>query len=134
MSRLNHHAANGGIVSTYSIPHFAGDAACAEIGGDEWFPEKGGSTRGAKKVCAGCEVRAQCLEWALDNGEAFGIWGGLSERQRRTMAQGRERKAPTPQPIKHGTESGYAAHRRRGERACGPCLDGNRLGIKVGAA
>ena len=50
-----------------------------------FFPEKGGSTREAKKVCAACEVRTECLQDALDRGERFGIWGGLSERERRRL-------------------------------------------------
>ncbi|MBN9325765.1 MAG: WhiB family transcriptional regulator, partial [Cellulomonas sp.] len=50
-----------------------------------FFPEKGGSTREAKKVCTQCEVRAECLEYALANDERFGIWGGLSERERRKL-------------------------------------------------
>lgn len=49
------------------------------------FPEKGGSTREAKRVCVGCEVRVECLEYALANDERFGIWGGLSERERRKL-------------------------------------------------
>ncbi len=51
-----------------------------------FFPEKGGSTREAKKVCTSCEVRAECLDYALANDERFGIWGGgLSERERRKL-------------------------------------------------
>lgn len=60
-------------------------ALCAEVDGDAWFPEKGGSTRQAKKVCRSCEVRAECLEYALAHDERFGIWGGLSERERRKL-------------------------------------------------
>jgi WhiB family redox-sensing transcriptional regulator len=58
-------------------------ALCAETDPEAFFPEKGGSTREAKRVCRSCEVRAECLEYALENGERFGIWGGLSERERR---------------------------------------------------
>src|SRR5260370_34894967 len=54
---------------------------------EAFFPEKGGSTREAKRVCGVCEVRAECLEYALSNGERFGIWGGLSERERRRLAR-----------------------------------------------
>jgi len=61
------------------------DALCAETDPEAFFPEKGGSTRDAKKVCTGCPVRAQCLEFALQNDERFGIWGGLSERERRRV-------------------------------------------------
>lgn len=60
-------------------------ALCAQTDPEAFFPEKGGSTREAKKVCLGCEVRAECLEYALENDERFGIWGGLSERERRKL-------------------------------------------------
>jgi WhiB family redox-sensing transcriptional regulator len=60
-------------------------ALCAETDPEAFFPEKGGSTREAKKICTGCEVRAECLEYALTNDERFGIWGGLSERERRRL-------------------------------------------------
>lgn len=58
-------------------------ALCAQTDPEAFFPEKGGSTREAKRVCAFCEVRAECLDYALANDERFGIWGGLSERERR---------------------------------------------------
>ena len=58
---------------------------CAQTDPEAFFPEKGGSTREAKKVCVGCEVRSECLEYALANDERFGIWGGLSERERRRL-------------------------------------------------
>ncbi|SDD49162.1 WhiB family transcriptional regulator, redox-sensing transcriptional regulator [Geodermatophilus telluris] len=61
------------------------DALCAETDPEAFFPEKGGSTREAKRVCSGCSVRAECLEFALANDERFGIWGGLSERERRRV-------------------------------------------------
>ncbi|WP_442929177.1 WhiB family transcriptional regulator [Modestobacter sp. VKM Ac-2985] len=60
-------------------------ALCAETDPEAFFPEKGGSTREAKKICTGCEVRAECLEYALTMDERFGIWGGLSERERRRL-------------------------------------------------
>lgn len=52
-------------------------ALCAQTDPESFFPEKGGSTREAKKVCLACEVRSECLEYALSNDERFGIWGGL---------------------------------------------------------
>lgn len=61
------------------------DALCAQTDPEAFFPEKGGSTRDAKRICTSCEVRAQCLEYALANDERFGIWGGLSERERRKL-------------------------------------------------
>ncbi|NYF11517.1 WhiB family redox-sensing transcriptional regulator [Leifsonia sp. AK011] len=61
------------------------DSLCAQTDPEAFFPEKGGSTRDAKKICGSCEVRTQCLEYALANDERFGIWGGLSERERRKL-------------------------------------------------
>jgi WhiB family transcriptional regulator, redox-sensing transcriptional regulator len=61
------------------------DALCAQTDPEAFFPEKGGSTRDAKKICGSCEVRGECLEYALQNDERFGIWGGLSERERRKL-------------------------------------------------
>ena len=61
-------------------------ARCAETDPEMFFPEKGESTGPAKRVCAGCEVWAECLQDALDRGERFGVWGGLSERERRVLA------------------------------------------------
>ena len=60
-------------------------ALCAQTDPEAFFPEKGGSTREAKRVCMSCEVRAECLDYALAKDERFGIWGGLSERERRRV-------------------------------------------------
>jgi WhiB family redox-sensing transcriptional regulator len=90
---------------------------CAETDPEAFFPEKGGSTREAKRVCRSCEVRYECLKYALEHGINFGIWGGMSERERRrlkrqpgTLAdlaaatdlppQGRPAAAPDPQSAK----------------------------------
>jgi WhiB family redox-sensing transcriptional regulator len=63
-------------------------ALCAQTDPEAFFPEKGGSTREAKRICLGCEVKDSCLEYALANDERFGIWGGLSERERRRLKRG----------------------------------------------
>jgi WhiB family redox-sensing transcriptional regulator len=60
-------------------------ALCAQTDPEAFFPEKGGSTREAKRICIGCEVKGECLEYALAQDERFGIWGGLSERERRRL-------------------------------------------------
>jgi WhiB family redox-sensing transcriptional regulator len=82
----------GGAVVLPLLPHgrppapdWKDQALCAETDPEAFFPEKGGSTREAKKVCTSCEVRAECLDFALGNDERFGIWGGLSERERRRL-------------------------------------------------
>jgi WhiB family redox-sensing transcriptional regulator len=64
-------------------------ANCLGVDPDLFFPERGASTREAKSVCRGCEVRLECLEYALGHGEKFGIWGGLSERERRRVRRER---------------------------------------------
>jgi WhiB family redox-sensing transcriptional regulator len=64
-------------------------ANCMGVDPDLFFPERGASTREAKEVCRGCVVREDCLEYALANGEKFGIWGGLSERERRRIRRAR---------------------------------------------
>jgi len=61
------------------------DARCLDADPEAFFPEKGGSTREAKRICGSCAVREECLDYALANEERFGIWGGLSERERRRM-------------------------------------------------
>ncbi len=66
-------------------PEWQERALCAQTDPEAFFPEKGGSTREAKRICASCEVRAECLEYALAFDERFGIWGGLSERERRRL-------------------------------------------------
>ena len=64
-------------------------ANCMGVDPDLFFPERGASTREAKEVCRGCVVKDDCLEYALDNGEKFGIWGGMSERERRRLRRSR---------------------------------------------
>lgn len=68
--------------SAEEVPDWQERALCAQTDPEAFFPEKGGSTREAKRICSGCEVRAECLEYALAQDERFGIWGGLSERER----------------------------------------------------
>jgi hypothetical protein len=66
-------------------PEWVGGALCAQIDPEIFFPEKGGSTRDAKSVCKRCDVAEQCLAYALEREERFGIWGGKSERERRPL-------------------------------------------------
>ncbi len=68
-----------------------GNALCTEIGGDLFFSENKGDTAGlrdAKRICQLCPVQIDCLQFAMDNNEAFGIWGGLSTRERRRIQRG----------------------------------------------
>jgi WhiB family transcriptional regulator, redox-sensing transcriptional regulator len=70
-------------------------ALCAQVDPEIFFPEKGGSVREPKRVCAVCEVRELCLDYALTHEDAgrFGIWGGTSERERRRL-----KRAPAAEP------------------------------------
>lgn len=58
------------------------DALCAQTGAEFFFPEPGSSVRDAKRICALCPIRTACLDFALSNDERFGVWGGLSEKER----------------------------------------------------
>lgn len=64
-------------------------AACRGADTNLFFPERGESTAAAKAVCAGCPVASECLDYALDTLEHHGIWGGLSERERRKVRRQR---------------------------------------------
>jgi len=66
-------------------PEWQERALCAQTDPEAFFPEKGGSTREAKRICSRCEVKTECLEYSLAHDERFGIWGGLSERERRRL-------------------------------------------------
>lgn len=79
-----------------NLPAWRAEAACSGLPTDDFFPV--GSTGGAldriaaaKAVCAACPVRVQCLDYALDTGQHDGIWGGLSEDERRTERRRRQR-------------------------------------------
>jgi WhiB family redox-sensing transcriptional regulator len=73
---------------------------CPQVDPDMWFPERGSSVKEAKRICRDCPVRAQCLEYALDNDERFGVWGGLSERERRKLKRARQQAAgPDAAPL-----------------------------------
>lgn len=109
------------------MPRFDGQAACAETDPDAFFPEPGKEgqevTRQAIKVCERCDVRQQCLQWALEHEEA-GTWAGTTERQRQRLPKpaGKSRF----RDINHGTEGGEKQHRRRGEAPCYECREGAR--------
>jgi WhiB family redox-sensing transcriptional regulator len=65
------------------------DAACEGADLDLFFPTRGEATKAAVAYCNACPVKAECLEYALDHFEHHGIWGGVSERARRTMRRNR---------------------------------------------
>ncbi|MFE7777958.1 WhiB family transcriptional regulator [Streptomyces sp. NPDC057445] len=60
------------------------DAACGSSDPEELFADAEGQKR-AKAVCLGCAVQTECLAEALDNRIEFGVWGGMTERERRAL-------------------------------------------------
>jgi WhiB family redox-sensing transcriptional regulator len=95
-------------------------AACAEVDPELFYPETGGPWNAAKRICAGCEVRAACLEHALSTREVHGVWGGTTPNERSRMLAGAgqprlTRSAPRPQ--------------RRSECNRGHLLDGENLRV-----
>lgn len=72
-------------------PGFWASATCREAPPAlSWFPERGESLEPAKAVCAGCPVRAGCLEWALAQGaDLIGVWGGTSPGERALLRSGK---------------------------------------------
>lgn len=97
-------------------PTWRTEANCRGLDAELFHPERGGDVTGAKTVCLNCPVTEECLAYALVNFEKHGIWGGLSERERRVV-RGQLARAGMLQPprddIDHGTNAGYSAHRRR---------------------
>lgn len=61
-------------------------ALCATTDPTSFFPELGGTLSEAKKLCRRCDVQAECLTYAIEHGERFGVWGGLGERERARIA------------------------------------------------
>jgi WhiB family redox-sensing transcriptional regulator len=98
-------------------------ARCRDSDPDLFFPTRGGPdvTAYAKAVCATCPVRTECLEYAVVHEERYGVWGGLSPKERRPLVRERRRLMPL-KAIAHGTNRGYRMHHYRGEVACAACL------------
>ena len=122
-------------------PRWMDDAACRDAKQDLFFPEVGESADAAKRLCAECPVRAECLAWGLH--EDAGIFGGMNRKAREKLAAGGWQAGDPLPPIKlqafavqslrvkreagdtflacHGTEGGFAEHRRRAEKVCPVC-------------
>jgi|SRR5699024_10944450 len=67
---------------------WASEAACKDLGPDTLFV-RGAEQNRAKQVCGGCPVRLECLAEALDNQIEWGVWGGMTERERRALLRRR---------------------------------------------
>ena len=62
-------------------------AACFGIDPDVFFPISEEEAGPALAYCGSCRIREECLAWALKNGERYGVWGGLTEQQRRRITR-----------------------------------------------
>jgi len=93
-------------------------------------------TQQASDICATCPIKSDCLKWALEYREAWGVWGGLSYNELRIVAASLGYEPPNRKAPEHGTESGHAWHRRRKLKdpnhvICQPCLDAYNAVAKV---
>ncbi|WP_370147724.1 WhiB family transcriptional regulator [Streptacidiphilus sp. EB129] len=70
------------------VDDWSAQAACRTSDPDELFVQGAAQNR-AKAVCTGCPVRTECLADALDNRVEFGVWGGMTERERRALLRRR---------------------------------------------
>lgn len=85
-------------------PGWMAQGLCTQVDPELFYPGEGGQAREALRVCAGCPVRAQCLAYALDRGERFGIWGGQSAAARRRMTRPAPQPAPASQLVRRAAQ------------------------------
>jgi WhiB family redox-sensing transcriptional regulator len=90
-------------------------AACKGMDPDLFYPERGQNADSvqARRVCAGCPVRAECGTWAIENGEHDGVWGGMTPAGRMIEKRHRGIVRPSRTPARCGTDAGYYRHLRR---------------------
>ena len=93
-------------------------AACRGMDPDELFVQGAAQNR-AKTVCSGCPVRTECLADALDNRVEYGVWGGMTERERRALL----RRRPEVRSWRQFLESAKEKYERAGEVVCEPRVD-----------
>jgi len=90
MSRTTRSATTSDAIAPADSGDWRDDAECRTADPDLFFPIGTTAlavrqTREAKQVCARCEVRPACLQWAVATGQTSGVWGGLSEDERREL-------------------------------------------------
>ena len=81
------------------VPDWRADGACRTVDPDLFFPVAVGAVANrqiakAQRICAGCPVRQQCLDFALRTPEPAGIWGGTTPEERSRARRARHRRAP----------------------------------------
>ncbi|MET8861259.1 WhiB family transcriptional regulator [Streptomyces sp. NPDC004579] len=77
------------------FPRMTGGEPCKQADPDFWFPEQGVNAGPAKRACVGCPVQAACAAWAIANPHltAYGVWGGMSLRDRNDARSNTTRSA-----------------------------------------
>lgn len=110
--------------SPWDHPVWLEYAPCRGMATAIFFPERGHPTELAKAVCNGCPFRQACLDYVLALPRATpGVWGGTSERQRRTMPRTRKRPPVAP----HGTNARWHVERKRAEPHCAACSEAHNV-------
>ena len=94
-------------------PEWMADAACIGKPQAWFFPSRGEESSRAKETCAGCPVLDTCREYALGKGERHGIWGGMSERERRRVRATRAVRGTIPDRTRSAEILAYVENLRR---------------------
>lgn len=80
---------------SFEPQHWQDQAKCRSVTDpDRFYPERGGSSAAAIRLCKFCPVKQACLEYAVENDEEFGVWGGMTALERERWAQ----NVKSPQP------------------------------------
>ncbi|MEV4937378.1 WhiB family transcriptional regulator [Streptomyces zaomyceticus] len=85
--RIRGRCVHGGGVGSVD-DRWMGAALCRAVDADDLFVEGAAQNR-AKTLCGGCPVKAECLAYALDGRIEYGVWGGMTERERRALLKRR---------------------------------------------
>lgn len=113
------------MTTSLALPVWTDSAACAQTDPELFYPEKGASPLVAIRVCADCPVRRECLNQALTwesqpGNLPYGVWGGLTAEQRRTLTGHTKPSRPTAPCPDCGTPT-RTSERTGQPRRCGLC-------------
>lgn len=98
-------------------------AACKDTDTRLFFVDPGQNANEAKAVCAGCACRRECLRLALETGTDYGVFGGLTPKERAGM------RRPLHEPVARcGTDAGYQRHIAVREQPCPACRSAHAVG------
>lgn len=97
------------------IEDWTAKAACRQVTPDTLFVQGAAQNR-AKTLCFGCPVRTECLADALDNRVEFGVWGGMTERERRALLR-RRPEVTSWRKLLEAARSDYETRTGRGDTA-----------------